>query len=72
MYLRVIELERQLPLGLLLKPTSQQADELGLEDALQQAVVLLLVQDHEIILHRAEKHSLPQLGAKKTYTWRGR
>lgn len=54
---RVVKLERQLPLRFLLEAASQQADELRFEDALQQAVVLLLVQDHEVVLHRTEKNN---------------
>lgn len=50
---RGAELERQFPLGPLLEPAGQQADQLGLEDALQQTVVLLLVEDQEVILHCA-------------------
>lgn len=54
MDLRVVELERQLPPSFLLEPSGQQADELRLENALQQAVVLLLMQDDEVILQGAE------------------
>lgn len=63
---RVVELERQLPLSLLLEAASQQADELRLEDALQQAVVLLLVQDHEVVLHRAAGGNQPETSTQPT------
>lgn len=43
-------------MGFLLEAARQQADQLRLEDALQQAVVLLLVQDHKVVLHRAAKN----------------
>lgn len=47
---QVIELQRQLPARFLLVPLHQQTEELRLEDALQDAVVLFLMDDDEVVL----------------------
>lgn len=46
----VIEGQCELVLGLLLIAFAQQAQKLGLKQGLQQAVVLSLVQDEEVVL----------------------
>lgn len=67
-HVRGAKLERQLPLGPLLKPAGQQADELGLKGALQQAVILLLMQDQQVVLHRAEgQGQTNQLGLGRNF-----
>lgn len=54
-YSQVVELERQLLLGLLLVPFDQQTQELGFEDALKDAVILLLVDDEDVVLQSAAR-----------------
>lgn len=55
--LPVGEGERQFSLGHLLIAFTEQAEELGLKVGLQQAVILGLMQDEEIILPRTKDKS---------------
>lgn len=48
----VIERQCEFALGLFLIALTQQAQKLGLKQGLQQAVVLSLVQDEEVVLPR--------------------
>ena len=50
---RVAEGEGQGPPHRLLEALAQEADELGLEDALQEAVGRVFLQDEEVVLPRA-------------------
>lgn len=54
-YSQVVELEGQLLLGFLLEALDQQTQELGFEDALKNAVVLLLVDDEDVVLQGADR-----------------
>lgn len=54
-YSQVVELEGQLLLGFLLETLDQQTQELGFEDALKNAVVLLLVDDEDVVLQGADR-----------------
>ena len=68
-YVRGAKLEREFPLGPLLEPAGQQADELRLESAFQQAVVLLLVEDQEVVLHGAVGRATGPGSGEATLGW---
>lgn len=52
---RVAELQGEPPLRFLLVALRQEAQELGFEDGLQEAVVFLLVEDKQVVLQGAGK-----------------
>lgn len=54
-YSQVVELEGQLLLGFVLVAFDQQTQELGFEDALEDAVVLFFVDDEDVVLQSAER-----------------
>lgn len=52
-YWQVVKFERQLLLSFVLKAFHQQTEELGFKDTLENAVVLFLVDDEEVVLQSA-------------------